>query len=62
MSGRFTNSGRFIYGIYKTRDRAEQSLEDMFAEGDASPGEDIKIEAVKDHRRRISFYAITLGD
>ena len=62
MSGRFTNSGRFIYGAYKRRDRAEQVLEDMYAEGDASPGEDIKIETVKNHRGKVSFYAITLGD
>ena len=56
---RFTASGGFIYaGPYKKRERAESVLEDMYATGDALPGEGIHIEAVKDHRSRVVGYAI----
>ena len=61
MSGRFTNSGRFIYAAYKTAERAHDALEDMYSTGDALPGEDIKIETVRDHHQRVKFYAITLA-
>lgn len=57
---RFTNSGRFIYAAYKSLERANEELEDMYATGDALPGEGIKIEAVRDHRGHVKCYAITM--
>lgn len=57
---RFTNSGRFIYSAHKTMERANDVLEDMYATGDALPGEDVKIETVRDHRGKVKFYAITV--
>lgn len=56
---RFTGS-RFVYAFYKTRERAEESLEDSYAEGDVSPGDDPRIERRVDHRGRVVGYAITL--
>ncbi len=56
---RFTASGGFIYaGPYKSRDRANEVLEDMYATGDALPGEGIHIETVRDHHNRVKGYAI----
>ena len=56
---RITKSGGFIYaGPYKKRERAESVLEDMYATGDALPGEGIHIEVVKDHHSRVVGYAI----
>ncbi len=56
---RFTASGGFIYaGPYKSRDKAEAVLEDMYATGDALPGEGIYIETIKDHRKHVKGYAI----
>jgi hypothetical protein len=57
---RITKTGRFIYaGPYRTREKADDVLEDMYASGDARPGEGIKVEPVPglDGRTR---YAITL--
>ncbi len=45
---------RFDYGWYRTKERAEAALEDMFAFGDVSEGEFPRIE------KRGKGYAITL--
>lgn len=56
---RFRPNGGFIYaGPYKQRQRAEDVLEDMYATGDALPGEGVHIEQIKDHRNRVVGYAI----
>jgi hypothetical protein len=56
---RITASGGFIYaGPYKSRDKAESVLEDMYATGDALPGEGIHIETIKDHRKHVKGYVI----
>jgi hypothetical protein len=56
---RFTATGGFIYaGPYKSRDKANEVLEDMYATGDALMGEGIHIEMIKDHRKRLVGYAI----
>jgi hypothetical protein len=56
---RLAPSGGFIYaGPYRKRQRAEDVLEDMYATGDALPGEGIHIEQIKDHRARVVGYAI----
>lgn len=34
----------YVYATYKSRERAEAALEDMFAAGEVSPGEFPKIE------------------
>lgn len=57
---RFTNTGRFIYATAKTRDRAESILEDMFADGDVTRGEDPRIERLTDHHGHVKGYAVTL--
>lgn len=57
---RFTNSGRFIYAYYRTAERAYEELEDMYSTGDALPGEDIKVESIRDHRGLVKGYAITM--
>lgn len=56
---RFTASGGFIYaGPYKKRDKAEAVLEDMYATGDALPGEGTHIERLTDHHNRVTGYAV----
>ena len=56
---RFTASGGFIYaGPYKSKTKAEDVLEDMYATGDALPGEGIHIERLTDHHKRLVGYAI----
>ena len=57
---RITNSGRFMYAITKTKERAENVLEEMFATGDVMSGEDPRIEAIRDHHQRIKSWAVTL--
>ena len=49
-------------GPYKTRQRAEDSLEDSFATGEVSQGEAPRIEVRKDHRGRVIGYVVTLED
>lgn len=45
---RVTKTGRFIYaGPYKTQEKADEVLADMYASGDALPGEDVKIETIR---------------
>jgi len=51
---------RFTYATRKTRIALELLLEDCFASGDIFPGEDPRIEAVRDHRGRVTHYALTL--
>ncbi len=56
---RIRPNGGFIYaGLYKKRDRAESVLEDMYATGDALPGEGVYIEQIRDHHQRVVGYAI----
>jgi hypothetical protein len=56
---RLAPSGGFIYaGPYKKRDKAEWVLEDMYATGDALPGEGIHIEVIKDHHSRVVGYVV----
>lgn len=47
---------RYIYYWTKSRDKAEQALEDCFANGDISQSEQPRIE------RKGSFWVITLLD
>jgi len=59
MTSRITQSGGFIYaGPYRQRSKAEDVLFDMYATGDALPGEGIHIEQIKDHHSRVVGYAI----
>ncbi len=58
MTSRFTNNGFIYAGPYKSRDKAEEVLFDMYATGDALPGEGIKIETIRDHHKRVVGYAI----
>lgn len=51
---------RFDYARYKTRERAEMSLEDSFASGDISQGDRPLIEPRRDHNGRILYWSITL--
>lgn len=53
---------RYRWSSHKTRERAEQSLEDDFSLGTVSQGEQPQIEAVKDHRGRVLRYDVTLQD
>lgn len=53
---------RYVYASYKTRERAETGLEDMFAEGEVSRGEAPRIEPKRDHRQRVVAYQVTLED
>ncbi len=56
---RLAPSGGFIYaGPYKSWDKANAVLEDMFTTGDALPGEGIHIERISDHRKRVVGYAV----
>jgi hypothetical protein len=43
---------RFIVGTFRTRERAEEVLEDMFANGEISEGEKPRIEPTTTHRMR----------
>lgn len=59
MVSRITKSGGFIYaGPYKKRSKADDVLEDMYATGDALPGEGTHIERLDDHHGRLVGYAI----
>jgi len=60
MVSRTTNSGRFIYAAYKTMQRLNDRLEDMYAEGELSPCE-VEVETVRDHRGKVSCYAVTIA-
>lgn len=59
---------RYTYATgYKTRESAELALEDMFAEGEVSPGEDPQIEPARvatiangGVKSRVTGYIITL--
>lgn len=53
---------RYEYARYRTREKALEGLEDMFAEGDVSQGEKPDIVCRKDHRGRVRYYAVTLED
>lgn len=56
---RITPGGGFIYaGPYRERSKAEAVLEDMYATGDALPGERIHIERLTDHRGKLRGYAV----
>ena len=46
----------YVYAYYKTRDRAEEALEDCYAWGEISYGEGAKIE------KRGKFWCILLPD
>lgn len=46
---------RYVYGVYKTRERAEAALEDMFAFGEVSEGEFPRIEKIG------KAWCVTLG-
>ncbi len=52
--------GRFIYARYKSMQRLNDCLEDMYAEGEMSPCE-AEVETIKDHRGRVLFYAVTIA-
>ena len=52
---------RYRWSSHKTRERAEQSLEDDYADGAVSAGERPRIEPVKDHRGRVVRYDVTLN-
>ena len=51
---------RYTYQTSKSRDRLELSLENSLAEGDVSMGERPRVEAVRDHRGRVTHYVLTL--
>lgn len=51
---------RYTYGYYRTEQRALDALEDMYAAGEVSQGEEPRIEVKRDHRKRITHYEITL--
>lgn len=51
---------RYTYGYYRSEQRALAALEDMYAAGEVSEGEEPRIEAKRDHRKRITHYEITL--
>ncbi|MER9685896.1 hypothetical protein [Mesorhizobium sp. M0139] len=57
---RYTKTGRFIYAAAKTRARAEAIIEDMFADGEVSQGEDPQIERLTDHHGKVTGYAVSL--
>ena len=44
----------------KTRERAVASLEDSFADGDVSEGENPTIVCKRDHRGRVLYWAVVL--
>jgi hypothetical protein len=51
---------RIVYGTYRTRDRAAEVLEDMFASGDVLKGERPDVEPMRDHAGRIVAWLITV--
>lgn len=51
---------RFNYFTSKSRERCEQVLEDSFASGDIFPGERPEISPLRDHRGKVTGYALTL--
>lgn len=56
---RITASGCFIYaGPYRKLAKANDVLEDMYATGDALPGEGIHIERISDHHGKLVGYAV----
>lgn len=57
-----TIEARYVYSSHKTRDRAEDALEDMFASGDVCEGERPMIEARREGglHPRIVAWQITL--
>lgn len=58
---RFTQSGQFIYaGPFKTREKAAASLEDCFAAGEVSTCENPRVETLRDHRGRVTGYAVSV--
>jgi hypothetical protein len=59
---RFTASGGFIYaGPYKSRDKAESSLEDCFASGEVCLGEGPRVERYRDHHGRVVGYVVVVN-
>lgn len=57
---RITADGRFIYATAKSKERAENILENMFATGDVFVSEDPRVEPIRNHHNRIQFWAVTL--
>lgn len=51
---------RYVYATYSNRDRAEDALEDCFANSEVSEAERPRIEPKRDHRGRVVAWQITL--
>jgi hypothetical protein len=48
----------FAYSSHKTLDRASDALEDYYATGEVSDGDQPRIVELRDHRRKLLGYAI----
>lgn len=51
---------RYTYARAKTAERMRDILEDCYADGEVSSGEDPRIEKRTDHRGRVTHYELTL--
>ena len=49
---------RFAYAIYRTKERAQGALDDMFANGEVCEGEHPTIEPQRDHNGHIVRWAV----
>ena len=49
-------------GTYKTYDRAEEVMNDLFADGEIDSSQCPEVMPIHDHRRRVLGYAVFLDD
>lgn len=52
---------RYVYGTFRTHERAADALEEECALGNVSQGERPRLEPKRDHRQRIVAWQITLA-
>lgn len=49
-------------GPYRTYDRAAESMEDSFADGEIDQSQRPEVVTLRDHRKRVTGYAVALDD
>lgn len=49
-------------GPYKTADRARDSMEDSFCDGEIDHTQNPQVMALRDHRGKVTGYAVVLDD
>lgn len=53
----------YVYGgPYRTHQRAEDSMEDSFCEGDIDHSQRPRVATLRDHRGKVTGYALVLTD